>query len=358
MRTTIMEIDVNKFNNNINNIKKYIGNKKIMPVIKANAYGTHINKKLDIINNFDIVAVAIVSEAIELRQLGYQKEIFILNQPSLDDIDDIIKYDIVIGLSEQTFLEKLIMQNKEIKVHLEIETGMNRTGINKKDLTSFIDILKTIKNIKVEGVYTHLSSADYDKEYTNQQLKIFKECTSIVKKNFKTLKYIHSSASNGLINYNDTVSNTVRPGIIMYGYNSCNDIDKKITIEPICTLKTKINFIKEIPPKTSVGYSRNFISKKNIKIATIPIGYADGLRRELSNKGMVVVNNKLAPIIGNICMDSCMIDITNIDDVIIGNEVYIWDNNIRFVENIANECNTINYEILSTISYRVPRIYI
>ena len=358
MRPTIMEVDIQKFNMNIDKIKKYVGNKKLMPVIKANAYGTYINKNIEVINKFDIVAVAIVDEAIELRKLGYKKEIFILNQPYIEEIETIIKYDITIGISDNLFLEEILKVNEKIKVHLEIETGMNRTGIKIEDLKDFIDKIKNNQNIIVEGCYTHLSSADYDKNYTNKQLEIFRKAVEIIKDNFDTIKYIHSSASNGIINYNDNISNMVRPGIIMYGYESFENAKEKIDVEPICKLKTKITFIKEVGQDASISYSRKFITKKNMKIATIPIGYADGLRRQLSNKGTVVVNNQKTQILGNICMDSCMIDVTDIEKVEVGTDVYIWDNNIRTLEDIAKECNTINYEILSTISYRVPRIFI
>lgn len=358
MRPTVLEVDINKFNKNIENIQKYVGNKKIMPVIKANAYGTYINKKLEIINKFDIVAIAIVDEAIELRKLGYKKEIFLLNQPSLEEIEDIINYDVTIGLSDDKFLDELSSINNNIKVHLEIETGMNRTGIKLNKLLNFIEKVKENKNIIVEGIYTHLSSADYDENYTKQQLEIFNKAVKIAKEKINTIKYIHSSASNGLINYEDNVSNLVRPGIIMYGYESFEKLNEKLAVEPICKLKTKITFLKELDEGESVSYSRKFISKNKMKVATIPIGYVDGLRRELFNKGKVIVNNKLVPIIGNVCMDSCMIDVTNIENVEVGTEVYIWDNKNITLEDIANECNTINYEILSTVSYRVPRKFI
>lgn len=358
MRPTVMEVNIDKFNTNIEKIKKYVGNKTLMPIIKANAYGTYINKSIDIINKFDIVAVAIVDEAIELRKHGYKNEIFILNQPYFEEIENIIQYNITIGISDNLFLEKILKVKENIKVHLEIETGMNRTGIKIENLKNFIDKIKQKQNIIVEGCYTHLSSADYDKDYTNMQLKIFRESIKIITDNFDTIKYIHSSASNGLINYSDDISNMVRPGIIMYGYESFKNAKEKINVEPICKLKTKITFIKEVSQKTSISYSRKFITENNMKIATIPIGYADGLRRQLSNKGTVVINNQKAKILGNICMDSCMIDVTNIENVEVGTDVYIWDNDIRTLEDIANECNTINYEILSTISYRVPRVFI
>jgi alanine racemase len=327
-----------------------------MPIIKANAYGTYINKRLDVINEFDIVGVAIIDEAIELRELGYEKEIFILNQPCIDDIEDILKYNITIGLSSYEFLNELLKINNKIKVHLEIETGMNRTGIKLKDLEDFIN--KINENILVEGVYTHLSSADYDIEYTNKQLELFEEAVNKVKNKFNGIKYIHSLASNGLLNYNDNISNLVRAGIVLYGYDSFEGMKNIIDVDPICKLKTKINFIKEINKGESISYSRKFIADKNMKIATIPIGYADGLKRTLSNKGEVVIKGKRVPIIGSICMDSFMVDVTDIEYISIGEDVYIWDNENITVEEIAEICGTINYEIICTVSYRVPRVFV
>ena len=195
------------------------------------------------------------------------------------------------------------------------------------------------------------------KNILGKQLNTFEEAVTICKEQFDTIKYIHSSASNGIINYNknDNVSNLVRPGILLYGYEPFENSNEKLKVEPICKLKTKITFLKEIEKGESVSYSRRFIADEKIKIATIPIGYADGLRREIFGKGQVVVNGKIVPIVGNVCMDSCMINVTNVENVEIGTEVYIWDNENIKLEDIAKQCNTINYEILSTILDRVER---
>lgn len=357
MRTTKLEVSINNFKNNIEKIKEYVNNKELMPIIKANGYGTHINKRIDVISNFNIVAVAIVDEAIDLRNIGYQKEIFVLNQPYSDEIEDIIKYDVTIGISSDSFLDKLLEINTPVKVHLEIETGMNRTGININDLEKYIDRIKTNSNIIIEGIYTHLSSADYDIDYTNKQINTFKKALDIVKSKVSTIKYVHCEASNGLINYNLDFTNLVRPGLVMYGYPTFDNMNDKLSVEPICKLMTKVTFLKEIEANESVSYSRKFISSKKMKIATIPIGYADGLKRSLSNKGSVVINGKKAPIIGSVCMDSCMVDVTNIDNVYVGTDVYIWDNEIITLDDIALECDTISYEIIAGISDRVPRVF-
>lgn len=357
-RQSYLEINKDAFLNNVKAIQNYVGNKKLMPVIKGNAYGTYINKKLELIKDFDIVAVAIVQEAVELRNLGYKNEIFVLNQPYIEDIPNIIKYNVTIGVANLEFVKELKKYDSEFKMHLELETGMGRTGIYLQDLENFIKEVKNNEKICVEGVYTHFSSADFDVEFTNKQIEKFEKGVKIVKKSFDNLKYIHCSASNGILNFKVDICNLVRPGIILYGYESSEDTMKKINLCPVAKLKSKISFIKEVEPGTSISYSQKFIANKKMKIATVGIGYLDGIKRCLINKGKVVVNGKLANMVGTICMDSFMIDVTDIPEAKVGTEVFIWDNNVRKLEDIANECNTINYEIISTISNRVPRKFV
>lgn len=357
-RPTVLEVNLDNFKYNIEQIKKFLKPETVlMPVIKADGYGTYINKRLDIINNFDIVAVAIVDEGVELRKIGYKKDIFILNQPCITEIDKIIENDLSVGLCSNEFLEEAKKKNSKLRVHIEIETGMGRTGVDLENLDSFIEKIKENSNIKVEGVYTHLSSADEDFEYTRIQLEKFEKGVEKVKENFD-IKYVHSLASNGIINFKEYQHNLVRPGIIMYGYESGNGIKEEINLKPVATLKSKITFLKEVEENTSISYGRRYITKRKSKIATVPIGYADGLRRVLSNVGEVIINNQKAPIVGSICMDSFMVDVTDLENVNIGDDVYIWDNKNITLEEIAKKCDTINYEILSTIGKRVPRKFI
>lgn len=358
-RPTVLEVSLENFKYNVSQIKAYVGkNVKIMPVIKANAYGTYINKQLDIINEFDIVAVALVDEAVELRKIGYKKEIFVLNQPSIDEIEKIIKNDIIVGVSSSSFIEALGEKKENVKIHFEVGTGMGRTGVNPYKVEEYITKIRKYKNIKVEGIYTHLSSADIDFEYTEKQLKSFKTAVETAQEILGDLKYIHCCASNGILNFKENCYDLVRPGLILYGYESCNGALDKIDLKPVCKLKSKITYLKEVEANTSIGYSRSFITNKKTKVATIPIGYADGLKRALSNKGEIVINNQKAKIIGNICMDSFMVDVTDVENISIGDDIYIWDNEIIKVEDVAKICGTINYEILSTISDRVPRLFI
>ena len=356
-RPTIMEINLDNFKYNIEQIKQKVGNGvELMPVIKANGYGTYINTRLDILNMFNIVAVATVDEGAFLRGLGYDKEIFVLNQPFETEIEKIISNKLVVGVSSDSFAKKLGETGKEITIHLEIGTGMGRTGVHPYKVEEYIEKLPS--NVKIEGVYTHLSSADIDYEYTSKQLESFNVAVNKAEELLGKLKYVHSAASNAILNFPNSYFNLVRPGIIIYGYASSDDTFEKISLKPIAKLKSKITFLKTVPEGTSIGYSRSFITTKETKVATVPIGYADGFRRDFSNGFKVLINGNLVPIIGKVCMDSFMVDVTDIENCSVGDEVIIWDNENIKLEDLSDKCETINYEILCTISNRVPRVFL
>ena len=390
-RQTIMEVDTNAFKHNVNLIKEIVGeNIEIMPVIKANGYGTYVNKNLNLIKDFSIVATAIVDEAIEIRNVGFNNEIFVLNEPAVEDIENILEYNVSVGVCDINFVEELARMamnlNKKAIIHLEIETGMGRTGIFVKDLVNFLNRLEEINTkynntIVVEGIYTHFSVADSKDEaninYTKNQIKIIEEASKIIKERINTIKYIHCSASSGILNYinreeennneDRKIFNLVRPGIILYGYEpyeeafkySLKNEERTYDFKPISKLKTKIVYLKEADENQSISYGRKFISDKKMKIATIGIGYADGYRRSFTNKGKVFINGMLCNVIGTVCMDSCMVDVTPLgDNVHVGDIAYIWDNEHVMLEDLANIDNTINYEIISCISDRVRREFI
>ena len=358
-RPTIMEINIDNFKYNMEQIRnKLKPETTIMPIMKANAYGTYLNTKLEILNEYEIIGVAIVDEAIKLRELGYAKDIFILNQPDICEIDKIVENNLVVGVSSVQFIKEAQKQGKTIRVHIEIETGMGRTGVALEEIEEFMKELQKTDNINIEGIYTHLSSADNDEKYTREQLLIFQKAVEKITSIIGKVKYIHVSASNGIINYPEAQYNLVRVGMIMYGYESGNNIKEKISLKPVCKLKSKITFLKKVKKGTSISYGRRFVTTRESKIATIPIGYADGLKRMLSDKGNVIIRGKKVPIIGSICMDSFMADVTELKEVAEGDEVFIWDNNQITIEEIAKKCETINYEIISTISERVPRKFI
>ena len=353
-----LTVDINKLIKNIKAIKEYIGeNVEIMPVVKDNSYGTYIQENLDIFKQTDIkiVAVAIVDEGIRLRENGYKGEIFVLNQPLEQELESIAKYDLIVGIGSIDFLKKIGKRQEKFKIHIEIGTGMGRTGINPNRTKEYLEEATKYSNIIIDGIYTHFSCSDCDKEYTRAQIQSFEKALKVVKENVKTLRYIHCCNSAGIIDFKEAHYNLVRPGIILHGLYPTKELQQKIKLEPTTKLKSKISFIKEVEKGTSISYGRSYITKDKTKVATVPLGYADGIRRAMSNKGKVVINGKVVPIIGKVCMDCFMVDVTSLENVNVGDDVYIWDNENIFIEDVAKIYDTISYEVLVSISPRVIR---
>ncbi|MBR5227331.1 MAG: alanine racemase [Clostridia bacterium] len=357
-----LEISKENIIYNINKIKEFIGPKvDVMPIIKDNGYKTNLNDRIDILKAcmVKIVGVAILDEAISMRNLGFKEEIFILNQIYKEDIEHVAKYNITVGVGATSFLKELGKNSKyNFKIHIEIDTGMGRTGIKANQIEEFIQEAKKYPNIQIEGIYTHFSCSDDDCDFTKIQILKFNEAYEKAKNLGIEFKYVHCCNSAGIFNFSEAHFNLVRPGIILYGYYPAEDIKQKVEVRPAIKLKSKISFLKDVDKGTTISYGKRYITDKKSKIATVQLGYADGIRRSLSNKGYVVVNGKRAPIVGTVCMDCFMVDVTDIPDVDVQDEVYLWDNEIVTVEDIANIYDTINYEVISTISERVVREYI
>lgn len=353
-----LEVNIENFKNNLNTIQEYIGsNVQIMAIIKDHAYGSYLDKQPELFENCPILGVSNSAEGIALRKNGWVKDIFILNQPFPDEISAASEYNLSLGVASIPFLNKIIESKRKIKIHLEVETGMERTGINTNDIPAFISILRSSPNINLEGMYTHFAGSDSSKEYTLKQLSMFNLAAKTVTESYPGLKYIHAANSSAMILYPETHFNLVRPGIALYGYHHNRKIEKSLPLNPVLKLKSRIAFVKTVPAGTSIGYNSTFITKRKSKIATVYLGYADGIRRALSNKGKVVINNQLAPIVGTICMDSFMVDITDINADLY-DEVYIWDNENVTLSDISKICNTVICDITSTISPKVHRHYI
>lgn len=356
-----MIIDLNKIEKNLQEIRKKVGDKvEVMPIIKDNAYGTYLNEKIAWLykNNIKIVGVAIIDEGIHLRELGYKGEIFILNQPLVEEIENIETYDLTLGIGSIKFLSNLGEMNHNIRIHMEIESGMGRTGISPSKVEKYIEEARKYANIQIEGIYTHFSCGDCDEEYTRKQIVLFNQALKIAESKLPKLKYIHCSNSAGIINFPEAKFNLVRPGLMLYGYYPSKELREKIELKPSIVVKSKISFIKEVEKGSSISYGRSFTTEVKTTIATIPLGYADGIRRTLSNTGRVIIKGKLVPIIGKVCMDCFMADVSNIQGVKAGDEVYLWDNKTIMVEDIAKQYDTINYEVITGISSRVVREYI
>ena len=353
MRSTQLIVNLKSIRHNINEIKKYLGSEiNIMPIVKSFAYGTHLNECPEILNEFEYVGVAYLDEAIQLRRNGYENNVLILYPLSKEEFELSKEYDFILNGSN---IFDLIDSTTKVRVHTEIETGMGRTGLQIHNISEYIDKLKENNNILIDGIFTHLST-NSDKNFSLQQINLFEQ--SLKKFNDSGIypKNIHVCSSGGLKYYQDYLYNMVRVGLLIYGYYPNDSLKEEIKLEPSMILKTNISFLKEIEQGKTVGYNKNFVAQRKTIVATIPFGFGDGLLTLETGNPYVIINGYKAKIIG-ICMDNMMLDVTDIPDIRLNQEVFIWENDKLTIEQIGIWCNDIcNYEVMSSISERVPRV--
>lgn len=370
MRPVWAEIDLDILANNMRNIKKLAGDKEVMAVVKADAYG---HGALDVApclleNGASKLAVAMLTEAIELRNNNITAPIMILGYTPIYLGEELIKYNIEQTIYDLNYAKELsnlaIKLNKKAKVHIALDTGMGRIGFLPTD-ESFNAICEicNLPGLNVIGIFTHFSSSDEkNKEYTQYQFNQIYNFIERLEVNEINIPLKHASNSAAIIDLPNTYLDAVRAGIILYGYYPSDEVKKdNLSIKPALTLKAKIAHVKELDSGMYISYNRTFKTSRKSKIATIPIGYADGYIRTLKHEAKVIVNGQLAPIVGNICMDQFMIDVTDIDNVKSGDEVILLgeSNEVKFnADDLAKCMNSINYEVLCLLKNRVPRAYI
>jgi alanine racemase len=369
MHPVWVEINLDNLEFNLNQIKNKIRNSEIISVIKANAYGHGALECAKLLSNIGInrFGVANMMEAIELRKDGVNDSIMILGICTEDIIEEIIKYDIEVTVSTYDFAKKLSeasMKNHKISsVHIKLDTGMGRIGFLQSDEDlKVVKAICNLENIKIESIFSHFASADSkDKLYTKEQLDIYnKEIADIEGSyNGKIKRNIANSA--GIIDVPESCYDYVRPGIIQYGYYPSEEVMKEsLDLKPVLTWKSKIVHLKTLDENKYIGYGQKFKTTRKSEIATIPVGYADGYSRILSGKAKVIINGKLCRVVGNICMDQIMVDVTDLADVKISDEVILLgkSNDVKFdADDMAEIMGTINYEILCNIGRRVTRVY-
>ena len=370
MRPVWAEIDLDILANNMRNIKKLAGDKEVMAVVKADAYG---HGALDVApclleNGASKLAVAMLTEAIELRNNNITAPIMILGYTPIYLGEELIKYNIEQTIYDLNYAKELsnlaIKLNKKAKVHIALDTGMGRIGFLPTD-ESFNAICEicNLPGLDVIGIFTHFSSSDEkNKEYTQYQFNQIYNFIERLEVNEINIPLKHASNSAAIIDLPNTYLDAVRAGIILYGYYPSDEVKKdNLSIKPALTLKAKIAHVKELDSGMYISYNRTFKTSRKSKIATIPIGYADGYIRTLKHEAKVIVNGQLAPIVGNICMDQFMIDVTDIDNVKSGDEVILLgeSNEVKFnADDLAKCMNSINIEVLCLLKNRVPRAYI
>ena len=364
------EINLDNLAHNMRETRRIVNkDTKITAVIKADGYGhgaISIGQTL-LDNGANRFAVATLSEAIQLRSSFLDIEIMVLGYTPNDLVKDIISNNIiqtVYTIEQARLFSKVALElNQKMTIHIKIDSGMNRLGMqdNQKTIDSILEMSK-LEGLIVEGIFTHFAMADeIDKEYTNKQVKIYKKIVDALEKEGLNIPLKHVSNSAAIIDMPELNMDMVRAGIMLYGLYPSEYVNhENVNLKEVMCLKAKISQVKEIPKGTGISYGLSYKCDKDSLVATLPIGYADGLTRMLSGKASVVVNGVIVPIIGNICMDQCIIDVTGLD-VNIGDEVVLFggnDSNGISIDSVSNLLNTINYEIVCMINKRVPRVYI
>ena len=370
LRPAWAEVNLDNLADNMKEIRRVSKSKDIIAVVKADAYGHGAIDAAQVFlkNGATRLAVAVISEAAELRESGINCPIMILGFTSPYLIDDLLKYDIEQTVYSYEYACEIskaaVKQDKTAKIHIALDTGMGRIGFRPEE-KSADEVYKISKlhNIVIEGLFSHFSSADEeDKSYTYMQIEKFNRFYNELLKRGIKINVRHIANSAAIIDMPEVHFDAVRPGIILYGYYPSKDVSRDIiNLKPAMSLKANVVHVKKIPSGECIGYGRKFKTVRESTIATLPIGYADGYTRLLFNKAKVIINGKFAPVVGRICMDQCMVDVTEAGDVKTGDEAILMgsDKSLKFdADDMANLLGTISYEVLCMIGKRVPRVYI
>lgn len=377
VKRTWAEISLNAIEHNYNIIRnKVADDTKVCCVIKADGYGhgavelSQIYEKL----GADFFAVSNIDEGIEIRKSGSKLPIVILGYTPVSEAKNLAEYDIsqaVFSLEYAKELsEKCVEEDCICKMHIKVDSGMSRIGFMcqefPRDEYSIEEICEAccLPNLEVEGLFTHFCVSDEDaegREFTNKQYENFIHVRDSLKKRGVDISVVHCSNSGAIEDYPETCCDMVRAGIILYGLAPSSKLADRLDLVPAMTLKTVVAFVKEVQKGATISYGRTFTADRKMKIATVPIGYADGFIRQNAKDGYMMVNGKKAKIVGRICMDQTMLDVTDIEDVKTGDEVVVFgtgENGEPTADSLAENTGTINYETVCLVGKRVPRIYI
>lgn len=363
---TYLTIDIEALRHNISLVRDKVGKSvKIMCVVKANAYGHGAVEVAKHCCDFvDYFGVATIDEGIELRERGICLPVLVVGDTPSCRYADALDYDISLTLHSYETATSLNdfckLENKLAKVHLAVDSGMGRIGFLPSEIDKAVEVCR-LKNIRIEGVFTHFAKADSsDKTYTDMQMSLFDNFVSELRKNCIDVGIRHVANSASILDSPQYNCDMVRMGIITYGLFPSKDVSR-VNLRPVMSWRTHIVHIKTLPKGRSVSYGGDFVTKRDTIVATLAVGYGDGYPRALSDKGYAIVNGKKAPIIGRICMDQTMIDVTDIEGVKVGDIVVLMGSQGEetiSADDIAKLAGTINYEIVCGIAPRVPRIFV
>ena len=372
LRPAWVEINLNNLDFNIKNIKAKMAGREMIGVIKADAYGHGSVKVAEVLreNGCKTFAVAAISEVITLREAGAKEEIILLGLAPDIYADAIVEYDItpvVCDSANAAAIDKAAAAaGKTVSALIAVDTGMGRIGYLADEAEAAVEDVKKIQaleHFKIKGIFSHMSTADaFDKTFSHQQEEKFNKFYNVMTVAGIEIPFRTLANSASIMELPSVRFDACRPGIILYGCYPSDEVDKnELAIKPVMSVKANIVHLKDVPEGFSVGYGRKFISTRPSKIATLALGYADGYPRPYSQYAKVIVNGCIAPIAGNICMDQCMVDVTDVPDVKVGDEVIIMGSDGKhtiLADDIARATGTINYEIVCAFGQRLPKVYV
>lgn len=368
----VASVDLNAIRHNLLEVRsKLHDNTKLMVIIKADAYGhgaVPLAKAIGDSGKIDAYGVAIVEEAVELREAGITQPMLILGYTPKEQYDLVVAYDVAQTVFQYEMAvalsEEATRQGKIAKIHIKLDTGMSRIGFtDTKESVEEIKRITALKNVVVEGLFSHFARADEtDKASTINQLERYIQFNHMLEKENIIIPVKHIANSAGIIEFPGAYFNMVRCGIATYGiYPSDMVNQKEIKLVPAMELKTHVIFVKDVEPGVGISYGATYVTDSKRRIATIPVGYADGYSRNLSNYGKVIIHGQYAPIVGRICMDQFMVDVTDIEDVKQGDLVTLLGKDAdAFIsaEELAHWSHSFAYELVCTVGKRIPRVYI
>jgi alanine racemase len=367
VRPTRAEIDLGAIAFNLQGIRKKVAPAGIMAVVKADAYGHGALQvsRLALQQGAEHLAVAVVDEGVALRKAGIEAPILVFGGFSPEDAPLFIDYDLEASLFEPRSLALLktaaLKRNRAAKVHVKIDTGMGRLGVACHEAAAFIEALIREEALELRGLYTHFATSDHlDKSFANLQLLRYKAVVDELEGKGIQVPLKHTANSAAILDMHESYFDMVRPGIMMYGYYPSAETSESVEIQPAMAFKTAVIQVKTINRGESVSYGRTFITDKPTTIVTLPVGYADGYNRLLSNRGQVLIRGKRYPVAGRVCMDLIMADAGDEKNIKIGDEVVLFGTQGNEQISVASICkllDTIPYEVTCWVSKRVPRIY-
>lgn len=367
-RPTAAMIDLCALDHNFEEVKRRVGGRKILAVVKAQAYGhgaVRVSRRL-LALGADMLGVALVEEGKELRDAGIDAPILVMGAMFPEQAAAAVSLRLTPAIFTPSLAQALSDAARALKtkaaVHVKIDTGMGRIGVSPEGAPRLIAEMKKMDGLEVRGLMTHFADADLrDKQFASKQMGRFETLIKALEASGIDIPVRHAANSAAVLDFGRALFTMVRPGLMLYGYNPLEAGAEAADLRPALSLVTRIAFLKTVPAGTPISYGRTFVTERESVIATLPIGYADGYGRGLSNKGEALVRGARARVAGRVCMDMCMIDVTGIPGVREGDEVVLIgsQNGERITaDELAAKTGTIAYEVLCGVSSRVPRIYL